>query len=669
MPVSVSIITADLIEDMGVLALEDTAKYVSNVNTGGQRTTSGVGANLFTIRGFASGLVLRNGNVQNFRFGDMAFIDRVEIIKGPTSLYGETSPGGFANVSTKQAKFYDFASASFQVGSYDHYRAVFDVNTVVGDDKKTAVRGVAVFQDNQSKRQNENLQRKGLLFNVTHRPSESTRIWLDATFQDDEGVLQRDPFPFEGVDSGAPIPLGRDFTLTNSGDRTVIEDLYFELGLEHVFNENLSFQTSWSHNDLFRRFHTTFNGAFASTDPDTGLPRVPRWPGIDWVDGIWDTVNANLLWTIDEGDLKNEMILSVRDSSSEVASRNLIFFGDVTEKFPQFSPFKLISDFQKPEFSDFNISQQAILDFLDTDGPATNKGSTRVYGLTDRLSLMDEKLSFLGGIRYTEIDTPELGETTFQIGGNFKVADGVALYAGYAEGFQSNGIDSETGEVRPPRFSDSIEFGAKFEMLEHGLSGHIAYYDIVQNNIVNQGIFGVSDDGSGGGGTVSTLSGEQASDGIEIELFYTPMNNLQFIFGYFNQDAIVTNETGVITVDGLPVEEDRSGRTLMGSSPSGFNLWSKYGFTEGALEGFTIAGGFWVREGPIPQFPDFRRRTLVQADDISGVDLTFGYDTQFFGNNAHMALNLINVTNEKHLKQRGLYIDPVIARFTVRFDY
>ena len=131
----------------------------------------------------------------------------------------------------------------------------------------------------------------------------------------------------------------------------------------------------------------------------------------------------------------------------------------------------------------------------------------------------------------------------------------------------------------------------------------------------------------------------------------------------------MTNETGVITVDGLPVEEDRSGRTLMGSSPSGFNLWSKYGFTEGALEGFTIAGGFWVREGPIPQFPDFRRRTLVQADDISGVDLTFGYDTQFFGNNAHMALNLINVTNEKHLKQRGLYIDPVIARFTVRFDY
>ncbi|MCH6255125.1 TonB-dependent receptor plug domain-containing protein [Puniceicoccaceae bacterium K14] len=664
LPISVSVVTSSLIEDTGALELEDTANYVSNVNLGGQRSTSGVSANLFTIRGFASGLVLRNGNVQNFRFGDLAFVDRVEIIKGPTSLYGETSPGGFTNVTTKKAQFTDFTTASFQVGSYDHFRTTLDVNRKLND--KTAVRVLAVHQSNEEDEQNIENERNAFLLNLIHTPDDKTRLWFDMTYQDDDGNQQRNPFPFESVTSGDPIDLPDGFTLTNSGDTSTNEDIYFELGLERSFSESLSAQLTWSHNELERRFHTTFNGAFASVDEETGLFRVPRWPGVDYVDLDADTISGNLLWLVEQESFKNEMILSVRDSSSETLGGNFIYFGDVTESFPEFSPFKLITDDQPESFSDFNVSVDQIFDFLgvDIDSEPVNKSRTRVYGITDRISFMDDKLSFLAGVRRTEIDTPSITEDTFQLGGNYKVSKGVSLFAGYAEGFQSNGFDNDNN-VRPPLFSESLEFGFKFDLVESGLGGHIAHYTITQKNIVNQGIFGVD-------GVTETVSGEQESNGIEVEFYYTPVGNenLSFIFGYFNQDADVTSELGVVVDDeGNSIEEDRSGRTLMGSSPNGLNIWSKYKFVDGPLAGLSVSGGFWWREGPIPQFPDYNRRELVQEDDINGVDLTLGYETVMFGKDTYWSLNIRNVTDEYYLKQRGLYSDPIAVKLSARINF
>ena len=102
-PFSVTVINQPLLQDSMALRLEDIAMFVSGVRE--SSTNSGFDTDL-RIRGFSTGGsnyldgVLDN---QKFEVRDMALVERVEILKGHSSvLYGSGSPGGTVNYVTKK---------------------------------------------------------------------------------------------------------------------------------------------------------------------------------------------------------------------------------------------------------------------------------------------------------------------------------------------------------------------------------------------------------------------------------------------------------------------------------------------------------------------------------------------------------------------------------------
>jgi iron complex outermembrane receptor protein len=125
-PRSIQVVPEQVIEDQQVIRLEEALRNVSNVfqeNTGGDRTER------FTIRGFRTTNVLRDGFRQfgQAGFAETANLERIEVLKGPASiLYGNTEPGGTINLVTKRPLPEPFVEPQLQVGSYDFFRPQID---------------------------------------------------------------------------------------------------------------------------------------------------------------------------------------------------------------------------------------------------------------------------------------------------------------------------------------------------------------------------------------------------------------------------------------------------------------------------------------------------------------------------------------------------------------
>jgi len=103
-PMSIQVITSDLMEDIDSSDITDALRFANNVQRVDNGSTQSFAPADFTIRGFGTP-VKRNG-MESRAFVNSKLIERVEVAKGPQSvLYGQASPGGVVNYITKKALF------------------------------------------------------------------------------------------------------------------------------------------------------------------------------------------------------------------------------------------------------------------------------------------------------------------------------------------------------------------------------------------------------------------------------------------------------------------------------------------------------------------------------------------------------------------------------------
>jgi len=134
LPNAISVMTADLLADLGALNFLDAADFAvgaENVFNDGATRGAAVGArsgNTITFRGLASVRQLRDG-FPWFLPADTYNTERIEFSRGPGGLaYGDVDPTGIINVSTKRATFRRSASATVRMDSFGTQRYSVDVN-------------------------------------------------------------------------------------------------------------------------------------------------------------------------------------------------------------------------------------------------------------------------------------------------------------------------------------------------------------------------------------------------------------------------------------------------------------------------------------------------------------------------------------------------------------
>lgn len=137
LPMSVDVLTADFLRDMGVYVIEDASSLIANTvvtsNLAGKLDEGRV-----TFRGFTLGDNVQPQSGRNFfpvfTPQDTYNVERIDFAKGANSLmFGSEQPGGLATTYTKRAYFSNFSSATAIVDGYGSYRFMLDVNRRLTD--------------------------------------------------------------------------------------------------------------------------------------------------------------------------------------------------------------------------------------------------------------------------------------------------------------------------------------------------------------------------------------------------------------------------------------------------------------------------------------------------------------------------------------------------------
>lgn len=141
-----------VLEKQIATTLEDAMHNIPGVTKLWDATGRTDGGSFFTSRGFYTSTKARNGlaNIASTNM-DMANIERIEVIKGPSAtLFGSiiTSYGGVINRITKKPMFKSASTAQIAVGTQGFYRGQVDVNAPLY--KTLAVRVIGAWQNQDS---------------------------------------------------------------------------------------------------------------------------------------------------------------------------------------------------------------------------------------------------------------------------------------------------------------------------------------------------------------------------------------------------------------------------------------------------------------------------------------------------------------------------------------
>ena len=154
-PQSIQVLPRQVIDEQRALTLSDVFRNVSGFSPGVTSQSQRFGERNFIFRGFTGNNYYTNGykdpfNGSSFTFG-LANIDRVEVLKGPSSvLYGLGEPGATINIITKQPLADWYASGALTAGSFGLVNPSLDISGPLTPGKELRFRLNAAYERQES---------------------------------------------------------------------------------------------------------------------------------------------------------------------------------------------------------------------------------------------------------------------------------------------------------------------------------------------------------------------------------------------------------------------------------------------------------------------------------------------------------------------------------------
>jgi outer membrane receptor protein involved in Fe transport len=133
-PMSINVITSEFLEDSLIGDFYEALDYNTSITQTGRIGGNAARPSTFSIRGFRSRNTLVDG-VTGGIFIPTQMIDRIEVVKGPNTLYGQSDPGGLINIITKTPKGVDGGKATVKVGDNGWTQGQFDITTHAANGK------------------------------------------------------------------------------------------------------------------------------------------------------------------------------------------------------------------------------------------------------------------------------------------------------------------------------------------------------------------------------------------------------------------------------------------------------------------------------------------------------------------------------------------------------
>ncbi|WP_431022677.1 TonB-dependent siderophore receptor [Erwinia rhapontici] len=202
---AVSVVTRQQIDDQAAntvgQALNYTPGVFSNFSGGATRFDT------VALRGFHGGDVdnlfldgmrlMSDGGSHNIMQVDPWFLERLDIIKGPSSaLYGQTVPGGLVNMTSKRPQFIPEGHFRLTGGTQNTKGAAFDYTNAIND--QWAFRLIGMTRTSDTQYDNTREERYTISPSLLWQPSEDTSLLLRAYLQKDPSGGYHGSTPLSG---------------------------------------------------------------------------------------------------------------------------------------------------------------------------------------------------------------------------------------------------------------------------------------------------------------------------------------------------------------------------------------------------------------------------------------------------------------------------------------
>ena len=566
---SLSIITNELFNDKMKFHLNEAISDAAGINPYS-------GNDEYTIRGFkAENAHLING-MRTFNSvlvsPLLVNIDRIEVIKGPTSvLYGNADPGGNINMVTKKPIATPKANAEIAFGSYNTVRAQADLTGKLTDNAKWLYRFNAGFENGNSFR--TGIEKGALMLapSISFIPNRKWQLNADLSYQSFNNVLDRGQPGLNKNNNLTNTPI--NLTVSQPGDKLEEQDISTILAANYKVNSKLSLNSSLLIHKTIQDIKEHGIRGYI-TDDSVSLYYLGRE-----YDATVFNMSNYATYQFKLANYQHQLMggFDVAASAIEITKFNgeLPSLGNgagIVAKFSLKNP---------------NYIARPVASYIQS-GKTVNDpvGEEYVnYGLYLQDQISIGKWQMLMGFRYSIYSEEEATTTTEEVEGVilprvglvYKATPNVSFFGTYNKGFdpfEKSFTVQIFKDPFKPLFSELLEVGVKAELFNKRFFGTLSTYQLGVNNIaVNANDISNPD--------LFIQRGKDKAFGIESELRGNLLSNLSASFTFAYNLAKIKESTIASEIN-----------TIKENAPKfSSSSWMKYTFDKGSLKGLQLSVG------------------------------------------------------------------------------
>lgn len=575
-------ISQELLGEQVVTNFNDALKNATGVSRLWESTgRGGDGAEFYAMRGFAVQPTMVNGmpSVNNGGL-DPVNVESIQVIKGPSAtLFGSPmiSYGGLINITTKQP--YEKFGGEFNLitGSNALNRLTADINVPLSE--KVSARFNTAYHSENS------FQDAGKIKSFFFAPSfliksnERLTFQINTEFSSSKSVdapmifLSRySPITFDDIE-----PFALNYEKSFTGNELAISNPTYGLQAQALYK----LSDSWTSQTVLSRSNTNTSGYYQYLwdlgDGDTFVRYISNRNG----ETNTTDIQQNFIGDFNLGNMRNLIIVGIDYFKSDILNSSTGWVGD--------GEVTLSNSEDTGDLTKAGVDN-LLADSFEGNSTAVNEVLSSymsdVITLTPTLSAM---LSvrfdyFKGKTAYwaeDEVDgqsavSPKFG-LVYQ---PFK--DKLSVFANYMNGFanvaptQVSDVDGSNPRLKifEPENANQMEVGIKTNLIDNRLSLTGSYYSILVRNRVMGDPDNINN---------SIQGGEVKSEGFEISLIANPINGLNIIAGFSDNQSEVTKDNPGDGYVGLRPEEAGPEQLL--------NFWASYTLRQGSLKGLGFGFG------------------------------------------------------------------------------
>jgi iron complex outermembrane recepter protein len=589
-PSSISAFGAEDIENAGWGDIDQLQHAMPSISVGGESAARpyvyirGIGTSKFDI-GTDGSIGVFVDEIYNARFSNtmtgIMDLERVEVLKGPQgTLYGRNTIGGAINMITKKPANEFEGKLKAGLGNDGYYMASGSVSGALVEDKLMGRISLAssdvdgVVEDTVSGKDNNN-RNKSARMSLLATPSDQLEFTLTADISavDSDAQLGEPLEAANGITAVAPfIPTTERNALVAASQSDRYSNAYSDPGFLDRDSNLLAFKAKWFGEDF------EFTSITSRTDEKYKEARDLDGTILDiWMHNIEQESTQYSqefrFSSVDSGaftfDDKLQWVAGIYYFTDDASRSDIQSFGRDSVLGTTFA---FTATGGALDYTSLAYSNTGGLVDLETESYAVYGQATYAItpdlGLTLGLRYTDDEKKFT----YTgETNTPGWGPmlADFQVGDtlnysstdprvtlDYQITDDIMVYATYASGFKSGGVQFQvsTPEAALQSFDEEqlqmAEIGMKSMLWNQRLQINAAIYRYKYEDQQVQSIISLNGQPTG----ITQNAGKSTMDGLEIDVVALLAENLTVNFSYTFQDAVFDEFD---SIDG-----DRSGNDM-----------------------------------------------------------------------------------------------------------